>query len=401
MNLPNKLTIFRIILIPVFCVFTLMDITGDADVSGIGIKSVELYWNSETEPYVGKYNDETGRYEFNSLPIGYSAIPSIVITDMLCNTTRYCMTSADKDNPVINLDENNGKIPLFLENIPPESNIVPVNAFVIPENNSDTLKIYKQAVGDHEEWWYPNDFTYKVTARDEKPGLYSVAIEENGNLHANETKYENVTFDNGSFTDEATYAYKLSDEGNYNVFTYATDNAQNTNHINPKISQKFTFHIDKTKPQITEFKFGGNQDDGSTAVRTTYGFFFTADTEARVYVEDNGAVSSGFNSIVLYLNNVNGENKSFTKTVSEFKTDDDGRKYASFTIEKGFKGKVISIVTDNVGHSSGFINANGNIVEDGEIHKNTSSIEIKENEQSKQNDANGIPLYNNSITSIV
>lgn len=31
MNLPNKLTIFRIILIPVFCVFTLMNITGDTD----------------------------------------------------------------------------------------------------------------------------------------------------------------------------------------------------------------------------------------------------------------------------------------------------------------------------------------------------------------------------------
>ena len=43
------------------------------------------------------------------------------------------------------------------------------------------------------------------------------------------------------------------------------------------------------------------------------------------------------------------------------------------------------------------INANGNIVEDPELHSRASSIEIKENESAKQNDANGVPLYNTSI----
>ncbi len=371
-------------------------------VPGIGIKSVVLEWDSES--YEGKYNPDTNMYEFDALPVGHKDIPVIIITDKLGNVMNYCMTSADDtddnhDNKAgIQLDAGEGTIPLVLENTLPISNIIPPEQFTIPENETDTLTIYKQFFeDDHVEWWYPSEIEYQITAQDIDSGLYSVFVLENDEPKPAERNHGDIAFDNGSFVDLATYSYQISNEGDYKLFTYAIDNAQNSNQINPKPSQTLIIHLDKTKPQITEFQFGGNSDQGETVERTTYGFFFMEDTEARVYVDDPG-VSSGLNNVVLYLSNVNGESKTLTKTASTFETDQqNGRRYASFTIEKGFKGKVISIVTDNVGHSSGLINANGSIVEDPDLHSRTSSIEIKENEPAKQNDANGVPLYNSSI----
>ena len=377
------------------------------NVPGIGIESVVLKWDSDT--YEGKYNTETDMYEFDSLPVGHSDIPTIVITDKLGNSANYCMASADnndqnKDNKAniqlqeLTLDESKGKIPLVLENISPTSSIIPSESFAVPENNKDELKVYKQEFEDgHTEWWYPNSFEYQITAQDDNSGLFSVIITENGEQRALENKYGDTSFNSSSFVDKAIYNYSLSEEGDYKLFTYALDNAQNSNRKNPKPDQSLIVHLDKTKPQVTEFQFGGKSDQGDTVERTTYGFFFMEDTEVRVYIDDTG-VSSGLNNVVLYLKSVNGKDKTFTKTASSFNTDQqNGRKYASFTIEKGFKGKVTSIVTDNVGHSSGLINANGNIVEDPDLHLSTSSIEIKENEAAKQNDANGVPLYNTSV----
>lgn len=369
---------------------------------GIGIKSVVLKWDSQS--YEGKYNAETDMYEFEALPIGHNDIPVIVITDILGNSANYCMVSSDDidDNndykAAIQLNEGKGEIPLVLENTPPRSGIIPPEAFKTIEGETDTLTVYKQVFEDnHIEWWYPNDIEYQIYAQDKDSGLYSVNITQNSENLAEETKYGNTAFHDGVFNDRVSYSYKLTDEGDYTLFVYAVDNAQNSDKEHPLPEQTAIIHIDKTNPQITEFQFGGETDPGDTVERATYGFFFMEDTEVRVYVEDNG-ISSGLNNVVLYLDNVNGENKTFTKDASSFDTDQqNGRKYAAFTIEKGFKGKVASIVTDNVGHSSGFINANGNIVEDAEIHSRTSSIEIIENEPAKQNDAHDVPLYNTSI----
>lgn len=383
------------------------DITGDETVPGIGIESVKLFWDSDTDPYEGRYNAETGLYEFPSLRVGHNAIPVIIVADKLGNTARYCMASADNNDDnndhrvniqleELTLEDSEGKIPLVLEDTPPKSSIKPLESFEMPENDSDDLKVYKQIFEDgHEEWWYPNDFKYQVIAQDENSGLYSVIITENEVIRAEESEYNEVPFSTESYVDQALFSYGIKDEGDYKLFTYAIDNAQNANQLTPLSEQSFIVHLDKTKPQITEFQFGGNSDQGETVERTTYGFFFIEDTEARVYVDDPG-VSSGLNDVVLYLSNVNGESKTLTRAASSFKAED-GRRYASFTIEKGFKGKVTSIVTDNVGHSSGLINANGNIVEDPDLHSRISSIEIKENEPTNQKDANDVPLYNTSI----
>lgn len=365
-------------------------------IPGIGIASVVLEWDSKT--YEGVYNTETHKYEFAPLPVGHKDIPVIIITDRLGNSANYCMVSADDERASIQLNAGEGEIPLVLEDTLPVSTIIPPEKFAVSDAETDTLTIYKQIFADnHVEWWYPSEIEYQITAQDVDSGLYSVFVMQNEKQRSEEKRSGETEFDSGSYVDLATYSYGISEEGSYNLFTYAVDNAQNSNQMNPKPSQSLIIHLDKTKPQITEFQFGGNPNQGDTVERTTYGFFFMEDTEVRVYVDDLG-VSSGLNNVVLYLNNVNGENRTFTKAASEFKTDEqNNRIYASFTIEKGFKGKVTSIVTDNVGHSSGLINADGNIVEDPDLHTRTSSIEIKENEAAKQNDANGIPLYNTSI----
>ena len=374
----------------------------ESGVPGIGVESVVLEWGSKS--YEGKYNADTNKYDFDALPIGHKDIPVIIVTDRLGNSANYCMVSSDSNDDnhdnkaAIQLNAGKGKIPLSLENTLPVSTIIPPEKFAVDNTETDALNIYKQSFEDgHVEWWYPSEIEYQITAQDADSGLYSVFALENNEQRAEEKKSDKIDFSSGSFTDLATYTYAISEEGDYNLFTYAIDNAQNSNKINSKASQSLVVHLDKTKPQITEFQFGGHPDQGDTVERTTYGFFFVEDTEIRVYVDDTG-VSSGLNNVKLYLKNVNGDDKTFTKAASSFDTDQqNGRKYASFTIEKGFKGKVISIVTDNVGHSSGLINANGNIVEDPELHSRASSIEIKENESAKQNDANGVPLYNTSI----
>lgn len=380
-------------------------------VPGVGVKSAELKWGGET--YVGKCTDGKDTFVFDGLKIGHNSTPVLIVTDELGNSANFSLVAAtdkadEKDSKdkqssdngkkgTIQLDVRKAIIPLELEVEKPISEILPPDSFNTPEGDTDALKIYKQTCEDgHVEWWYPAETSYKVTAKDNKSGLFSVEVYENAMRREPESCYNGKTFDSMVFNGTAVYEYGVTDEGSYNLFTYAVDNARNTNRVDSKKEQYLKINLDKTKPQVTEFRFGSDADNGDTVERTTYGFFFLEDTEARVYVDDAG-VSSGIEKVSLFLSNVSGENRSFTKNISEFGTEKDGRRYASFVIEKGFKGRVAATVADNVGHSSGIVNAYGNIIEDSEIHAQTSSIDIKEGASSRQNDANGVPLYNSSI----
>ena len=384
--------------------YALRVLVSDPDIKngvlGSGIDSVTLSWNEQTYKGVDKGN---GIYEFAALPLGEASLMTVDITDRMGNSATYNLVSAfDEDTEdkkaFVQFDPVAQGLKLMLENTAPISGIVLPEELTVPEDETDELVIYKQKTEDGTvEWWYPVGMEYSVYAQDEASGLYAVRVIVNDSEAVNETKCGEVSFDSGILTDKVTFRYELTEEGCYRIFAYAIDNALNSDEENPLSEQNAVVHLDLTKPHITEMQFGEESDLGDAVEKTTYGFFFTEETEARVYVEDTGE-SSGFRSVNLYLSNVNGTNETLTVDAADLLTEEETeRQYASFTIKKGFKGKVTASVTDNVGHSSGIINADGNIVEDQEIHSQTSSIVIKENEAAKRKDAKGAPLYKSSI----
>lgn len=374
------------------------------DGCGVNKEKVCLHWGKKEIKKISTEEDGTITFEFKGLPVGVDDIPYIFATDLLGNTSNYYFKT--EDGKLSNIDD---EIHLVLENIKPTSEII------LPKENQHMI---------NGEIWYPSDFDYSVTARDKEAGLNSVLVNENVLNNDGSTKEkskiteygfaiddEYINFEDMAerFTKEAKYQYHMEDEGNYQITVDAQDNAGNKLSDNSDDSDKRTkiVHVDKTNPEIIEFLFSDQNDSGADMERGTYGFYFMNDTKVKVFVKDEGN-SSGINYVTLYRRDVNGQEKS-TKVYSTDTDyhDEDGASYAEFTIEKGFKGQVWALVADNVvsenpfedgfKHTSGLRYADGNIIEDGELHKLVSDIKILENIESNKSDTNGIPLYNTSV----
>jgi len=371
---------------------------------GVDKDCVSLHWGEKEIKKISTEEDDTITFEFKGLSVGVDDIPYIVVTDLLGNTSNYYFKTEDGK-----LSNRNDEIHLVLENIKPTSEII------LPKENQYMIN---GAI------WYPSGFDYSVTAQDKESGLNRVLVNENvlNNDDSTEGKPKNpeyglviddeyIKFEDMSerFTKEAKYQYHMEDEGNYQITVDAQDNAGNFASDASDEADKRTkiVHVDKTNPEIIEFLFSDQNDSGADMERGTYGFYFVDDTKVKVFVKDEGN-SSGINYVTLYRRDVNGQEKS-TKVYS---TDadyhnEDGVSYAEFTIEKGFKGQVWALAADNVAsvnpfedefkHTSGLRYADGNIVEDAELHKSVSSIAISENIASDKSDSNGISLYNTSI----
>ena len=387
--------------------------------NGCGVNSVILNWGGEK---VGKVNDANApdTYKFEGLKPNVYDIPFIKVDDSLGNTNYYYFTATEKSNDEKNniaigeliLDNSRGAgVSLTLENEAPDINVY------IPET-------YKKFMVN-DDVWYGDDITYHVTATDVSPnskskvysGLNHVDVYEDTlgtvlnapkyvmnsyteqlvggeNTLPNAKNQKNIEFehifDKEQFNGTAEYDFNINKDGHYRITTNAFDNAGNSN------SNAVEFHIDKNNPKVEHFTFGGLEDNEPFFERGTYGYFFLKETEARVYVSD-AEISSGLNRVTLYLTSSADDTVSaYTLNSNSLVTDSTGT-YAVYTIPIGFKGRVAADVYDNVEHTSGIINADGNIVENADIHNNTSSIEIKENKTTGKNDANNIPLYNSSI----
>ncbi|MDE6036196.1 MAG: Ig-like domain repeat protein [Ruminococcus sp.] len=352
------------------------------NVTGCGIERASLFWtgknNTETVAYTPA-NISGSTYTFNELPVNCEGVPYIEVVDYMGNLNTYYFKTVESGSAENNIGEliANQKTDVLLE----LEDIQPVVNVSVPET-------YPQ-YNVNGEIWYGGDVEYKITAVDRQSGLNQINVQENGNITTLFSK-DNVQFISQRYRDEVEYTYPATEANDYNINVSAVDNAGNITDDN-----SITFHIDKENPQIRMFRFENEIDNGSDYERTTYGFYFMNDTEARVYVADPG-VTSGFQSVTLLLSGIDNTSQSTTVPGTSLYTDENGT-YASFVIPMGFKGKVIAEVIDNVGHSSGNISADGNIIENESIHSQNSSIDISEDISTNNTDANGIPLYNQNI----
>ncbi len=353
------------------------------DDTGCGIKDAALYWAGEDSDKLVKYgySEKNGKYTFSGLPINCEAVPYFEVEDKMGNSNIYYFTTVDsgiKEDNIgdLILSDKTSNITLVLENDKPETEIF------VPDDYSG------YSVGG--EIWYPGDIEYHVTAIDSNSGLNVVSVKQNDGQPFDLTKYDDHDFIAERFQRKAEYIYPLTEANDYSIVVNSTDNAGNKS--DDKILK---FHIDKEAPQITMFRFGDKVDNGSVTVKTTYGFYFRNETEARVYVNDPG-ITSGLDQVTLFLSYVDGRKNTTTVSGFDLRSDESGT-YALFTIPMGFKGSVAAEVTDNVEHSSGMINADGNIIENNEIHQNAATLDIHENIATDKHDAKNIPLYNQSI----
>ncbi len=350
---------------------------------GIGIdpEQVTLYWAAAGTTARSAYAATSrgdGKFEFEALPIGGEAVPYIVVADQLGNRNTYYFEDTANQ---LSLEKTNTTLCL--------ENDLPTVGIDVVTSAEYTGNIYTMADGSK---WYPCDISYAVTACDENSGLQRVIVQENAIPKAEPTTLGDIDFAKTRYRDTASYSYAVTRPGSYTVTAHAYDNAGNKSD-----PANLIFHVDKEAPVITEFQFKeqvGNPT-ASGIVKGTYGFYFQEAVEARVYIEDPG-ISAGFDGVTMFLTAVDGTEQKIIVDSSSLTVEEDVT-YASFTVPLGFKGQVAAMVVDRVGHNSGKIGADGNIIENAEIHDVFSAIAITEANQPDGTDAREIPLYRQSI----
>jgi len=385
---------------------------------GISDEKVLLKWGEEEYKVKStSSNGKTKEFVFDTLPVNASGTAYFIIEDELGNKSNYYLTIVDG---VVSANSTSSTL-LQLENVKPSVEII------LPEINQYNV---------NGEIWYPSAFNYVVVASDKGSGLNNVSLNA-------KDPYNNIIYDQYShsedgvvvddqnvkfaspdtatkYTDEARYNYGIDSEGHYLLVADSQDNAGNSasedTDLSLKNKREKIVHIDTKNPEITEFRFESKGENGSDIEYSTYGYYFKEDTIVRVYVKDED-VSSGINYVTLYRRE-SGQQEPFSMTVYASGTENWNSQegYAEFKIEKGFKGQIWAIVADNVAssdysndnyrHTSGMRYANGTIVEDEELHKIVSSIQINESDRVRpsnvyhENDTD-IVFYNQDVPLII
>lgn len=325
----------------------------------------------------------------------------------------------------------------------------PVVSAAIPQGSPEAVDVngvnWYQVVGDNK-----TDATLEITIKDPDSGLNSIDVVdkeldvENGEdevdgtfkykfdyyVEGKDTVYEYfpaaekvvkaVLTINADGTENklANFDFEITaidNEGNKKVYVSQKPDTQKPDTQNQDILNNYEentalkFSIDGIKPVVEKFDLVPNQadvyssatendylDQANTDVEAKdYGYFFRRAAKVKVYVSDIGSQVKTIGFFKIAHDAENSEDVITTEPEGV----SDGRWYAEFDVEEGFKGQIYAYAIDNVDNSNLVANPSENahpenltITESQVSHNKTTHI-TQELPETELKDAAGTRLY--------
>ena len=257
-----------------------------------------------------------------------------------------------------------------------------------------------------------------LTGKDSGSGVYEVKDEQGTALNYEEPGKTNETDGtflkyrseetNGSTGMCSSKTYGLVIEPNnsrsysFTAYDYVGNKSKQEQNVNVRVI------TDNIAPTVDGFVFNSaNQANTNPAVSMDYGYWFNAETVVTVNTSDKntvGAEPSGVKALYYSLVNydalpdtVNGERPPVDDGLIEAYMSSEPIYGNQFTVPANWKGQIFVKAVDNAGNSSGWHTPDGLVIETRSQHDAEEHINITMPSTSYK-DANGNPLYGNSVT---
>lgn len=322
------------------------------------------------------------------------------------NYTVVARNSDGQEGSSLEIDKDNNTINIVLENNPPEVEIdTPIPHYKDIENNVTWFNAFD-----------PRDIILSV--KDSDSGLRDVSVLENGNeinKDDSSTPQEIINSENHTYIDNEGYDYVFKTNkkrygnsdisenevmsGKHEFVVDVTDNAGNT------VKESYVYYIDSTKPEITNFEFSPVSVDGigedkemSKEPETyliedlNYGLYFQNDFKVKIFAQDLSD-SAGIESISYRLISYDDIEKPVILKEETLAISSEGP-YIEITVPKGFKGRIVSWATDNVGNVSQAKTLVSSFISEDV----PPGADIVYSAESKHKDASGNDLYSEDMS---
>ena len=279
---------------------------------------------------------------------------------------------------------------------------------------------YEETISENEKRsWFseavPAEISFSI--KDEDSGLHDVIISENGKkLDTDDSEDKNAILsaeisENAAEIDCDDHIYKFITSATHGendisgVHKYEVIAEDNAGNKNTPIT--YEYYIDNKKPSIKGASFPSLNADGKIASEAkeidvsaesftqepsdemSYSLFYQDAFTAKIFVDDETA-SSGLKELKYRLisNNPSDEEANSIIYTEKIISDEEGKKYATVNIPKGFKGRISVEAFDNVDNRSGVYTLSSAIVSENE----KPDIDISISESSRRS-AEGNALF--------